>query len=138
MRLKQSRVPGMLRAPNYKLYGSHRHVASRKAVAKRFNPKSGKRWIQRAIKRPGALRRKLAAGYVPGYKLKGKARIPETILERAYVIARRRGDTRTMQQIGLARRLKGFGRSKGTRSYAKHRIAANPRSVKHWTIKWRP
>lgn len=125
------KVPGMKKRPKLSLYPAFRR-------RQRRNPKSGKRWIQRAIKRPGALRRKLAAGYVPGYKLSGKARIPETLLERAYVIARRRGDKQTMQQINLARRLRGFGRAKSKRRYVKHRIAANPKSVKRWTIKWRP
>lgn len=91
--------------------GPHREAFN----SRRMRRNSGKRWIKGAIKRPGALRRKLAAGYVPGYRL-GAGRIPEPILARAFAVARRKGDTQTMRQINFARTMLKFRRkAKATR-----------------------
>jgi hypothetical protein len=58
------------------------------------------KFIQRAIKRPGALRKK--AG------VKGEQTISESKLDAMAATARRKGDTRTLQQIAFARTLRGF------------------------------
>lgn len=57
-------------------------------------------FIKSAIKRPGALRRK--AGLKPG----GDGKISEKKLTSLFTAAKKRGDTRTMKQINLARTLR--------------------------------
>lgn len=58
------------------------------------------KWIKGAIKRPGALRKK--AGLAPG----GDGKISEEKLGAMEAAARKRGDTRTLRQINLARTLR--------------------------------
>lgn len=58
-----------------------------------------RKWIKGAIKREGALRRK--AGLKPG----GDGKLSAEQLNRLERAARRRGDTRTLRQVALARTL---------------------------------
>ena len=57
-----------------------------------------KKWIKGAIKRPGALRKKL--GVKVGEKISAKE------LASAKKSAKKKGDTRTLKQIALAKTLK--------------------------------
>jgi hypothetical protein len=94
---------------------------------RRRNPK--KKWIRKAIKRPGALRKKFSRWY----GLKKDQKISASMYARGYKRAKARGDTRTMRQINLARNLAKMSRKrrakpklrviKGRRVRAK---AANP------------
>jgi hypothetical protein len=59
-----------------------------------------RKFIAEAIRRPGALRKK--AGLKPG----GDGKIPEEKLASLERAAKRRGDTRTLRQIALARTLR--------------------------------
>ena len=61
-----------------------------------------KKWIKGAIKRPGALRNK--AGVKEGEK------IPQKKLESMLATAKKKGDTRTVRQINLAKTLKKMRR----------------------------
>jgi hypothetical protein len=63
-----------------------------------------KKWIQGAIKRPGALRRK--AGVKEGEN------IPQSKLASMAATAKRTGDTTTLRQVNLARTLKKMRRKK--------------------------
>lgn len=65
-----------------------------------------KEFIKSAIRRPGALRRK--AGLKPG----GDGKISEEKLTSLFAAAEKRGDTRTMKQIALARTLRRLRRRK--------------------------
>lgn len=66
-----------------------------------------RKWIRAAIRRPGALRRKA------GLKPSGDGKLSEEKLSSLYAAAKKRGDTRTMKQINLARTMRKFrGRKK--------------------------
>lgn len=65
-----------------------------------------RKFIAAAIKRPGALRKK--AGLKPG----GDGKISEEKLASLERAAKKRGDTRTLRQIALARTMRKFGRKK--------------------------
>lgn len=96
------------------------------------NPRK-RRWIGKAIKRPGALRAKFSRWY----GLKKGQKISPSMYSRGYARARKRGDTRTMRQINLARRLAKMRRRKISRKGrvirgvsfrpAARRRVANPR-----------
>ena len=74
----------------------------RKARAKvRKRRKNPKKWIKKAIKRPGALRRKFARWY----GLKANKKISASMYAKGYKRAKKKGDTRTMRQINMARTL---------------------------------
>jgi len=103
----------------------------------RVRYRNAKKWIKGAIKRPGALRKKLTRWY----GLKKDELISPSMLNKAYKRAKSRGDTRTMRQVTLARRLKGFAAKKrrrgrvirGTafrRAAARRRKVANPRRIR--------
>ena len=63
-----------------------------------------KRWIQKAIKRPGALRAKAKkAGLV-----KGEEKLSQTDLNKLA----KKGGTRTKRQVAMARTLKKLGRKR--------------------------
>lgn len=57
-----------------------------------------KNWIKGAIKRPGALRKKLG--------VKGDEKISAKKLTSAKKTAKKKGDSRTLKQIALAKTLK--------------------------------
>ncbi len=63
-----------------------------------------RKFISKAIGEPGALRRK--AGLAP----KGDEPIPASKLASLERSARRRGDTKTLRQINLARTLRKLGK----------------------------
>lgn len=65
-----------------------------------------RKFISKAIRRPGALRRK--AGLKPG----GDGKISEEKLASLKRAAEKRGDTRTLRQIALARTLKKMRKRK--------------------------
>lgn len=94
-----------------------------------------RKWIKRAVKRPGALRRKMTRWY----GLKPDQKISASMYSKAYKRAKRTGDPRTMRQVNLAKTLSRLRRKKkkrarvtrfrvGTRRRAAnpHRRAANP------------
>jgi len=64
-----------------------------------------KKWIQSAIKRPGALKAKA--------KRKGLLKEGETLSESDLSTLAKSGDTRTKRQVALARTLKGMNKGKG-------------------------
>lgn len=82
--------------------------AKRRLKRRQLGRNKGRKWIKGAIKRPGALRKKFARWY----GLKPRQKIPASMYAKGYKRAKRRGDTRTMRQINLARTLAGFKRKR--------------------------
>lgn len=64
------------------------------------------KWIQKAIKRPGALRKKAQAA---GLAKKGKP-LSRSALSKLKARAKKQGDTRTVRQVNLAQTLKKMSR----------------------------
>ncbi len=74
-----------------------------------------RKWISKAIKRPGALRRKFSRWY----GLKPNQKIPASMYAKGYKRAKKRGDTRTMRQINLAKTLSRMDRKRKRRRKTK-------------------
>jgi len=94
-------------------YYHYRHRRRRLNKARRKT----RRWIKKAVKRPGALRAKLTRWY----GLKKNQLIPMPMLSKAYWRAKKAGDTRTMRQVMLARRLKSIAARRRKKKPAKRR-----------------
>lgn len=73
--------------------------------------------IRKAIKRPGALRRKFEKwfGLKPGQK------IPRAMYSKGYRRAKKSGDTRTMRQIDFARTIQGLAKRARKRKKVRRR-----------------
>lgn len=68
-----------------------------------------RKWIQAAIKRPGALRAKARRAGL----LKGEEALSASDLNTLKGKAKKRGDTRTLRQIALAKTLKKMKKRRG-------------------------
>lgn len=99
------------------------------------NPRRRKKWIKKAIRKPGALR----ATFKRWYGLKDGQKIPASMYTKGYKRAKKRGDKTTMRRINMARTLNKLrGGRKKTRRRGKvvrgafgrrpaRRKVANPR-----------
>lgn len=71
--------------------------------------KKGKKWIQKAIRKPGNVRRYLLRTY-GGSAFTERGTIRPAFLDRAEKRAKKEGRRKLMEEIILAKRLRGFNK----------------------------